>query len=72
MSSDTQMGKQTLIGAFVLGGVLLGIFALVAFGNVRFFPKVIMLSSSSRTQWAGCLSARLLPFVAFGSARSIA
>lgn len=39
MANDTGIGKQTLVGAFVIGGAGLGLLALIFFGNISLFAR---------------------------------
>ncbi|NHN85869.1 MCE family protein [Acetobacter musti] len=39
MANESGIGKQTLVGTFVAGGVALGLGALIFFGNVSLFSK---------------------------------
>ncbi|NHO31069.1 MlaD family protein [Acetobacter fallax] len=39
MANKSGIGKQTLVGSFVVGGVALGLGALIFFGNVSLFSK---------------------------------
>ncbi|GBQ22862.1 paraquat-inducible protein B [Acetobacter estunensis NRIC 0472] len=39
MATDSGATRQTLVGIFVTGGILLGVLALIFFGNINFFSK---------------------------------